>query len=304
MRGHISAAAAYIISLTAVISILYLGGTDKINIIYACIIALFTGFFFFVSDMHYQNGIPEKSQTLKEEKQKQRIKELEHDLRTQKASSDEKRREMQDYYEMWAHQIKTPIAAMDLILQNTEFEHKDECKAELFEVTVYTDMVMNYIRTASGSSDYVISKYDLDEILRNEIRKYSSQFMLKGLTLKYIPCDRSVMTDKKQLAFIAGQLISNALKYTQTGGIIIGPSADGFFIKDSGSGIKSTDIPRIFEKGFTGTNGRNTGASSGIGLYLCDRIAKKLGHTIRAESDGKTGSCFTVGFSNENREIE
>ena len=197
----------------------------------------------------------------------------------------EKLSDMTDYYTMWVHQIKTPIAAMGLILQSGDSPEYSELSENLQRIEQYAEMVLCYLRIDSDSSDLVIREYDLDDIVRQAVRKFSSQFIRRKLKLSYEPLNQKVLTDEKWLLFVIEQVISNAVKYTSSGMVqIYYEEPLTLCIKDTGIGIAAEDLPRIFEKGYTGCNGRLDKKASGIGLYLCKRICGRLGHKISAES--------------------
>lgn len=214
-----------------------------------------------------------------------------------------------DYFTMWAHQIKTPISGMRLLLAQIEqFVMKTddmadmqnavrELKVELFRIEQYVEMVLYYLRTGGDSTDYVIKEYELDPVIRGAVRKYASQFIMKKLTVHYEGTEKRVLTDVKWLSFVIEQILSNAIKYTEKGSIAIEVSADNrLIISDTGIGIAEEDIPRIFEKGYTGYNGRVDRKSTGIGLYLCHKILCKLGHSISVESEPGTGTKVIIGL--------
>lgn len=204
--------------------------------------------------------------------------------------------QMTDYYTMWAHQIKTPIAAMRLTLAEQDSAESRELSVQLTRIEQYVDMVMCYIRLESSSTDYVIRECPLDGIIRAALRKFSSQFIRKKLTLEYTPAECTVLTDEKWLLFVVGQVLSNSLKYTKTGGIRIDFRDGVLRISDTGIGIAPEDLPRVFDKGFTGCNGRSDMKASGLGLYLCRRICRELGHSISAES-GESGTTVSIDLS-------
>ena len=213
--------------------------------------------------------------------------------------------EMKDYYAKWVHQIKTPIAAMRMILQEEDTQTNLDLRAELFRVEQYVEMVLSYIRLESSESDFVFRTCRLDDVIRQAIHKYASQFIRKKLRLVYEPTDVEVLTDEKWLLFILEQLLSNAVKYTQTGTITIEVSDDKrLMVRDTGIGIAAEDLPRIFEKGFTGYNGRNDKKATGLGLNLCRKTADKLGIRIAAESEAGKGSCFTLDLKERQIDIE
>ena len=185
------------------------------------------------------------------------------------AENDNRYRDLTDYFTLWAHQVKTPIAAMQLLLQSDEGQHSRELSAELFKIEQYVEMVLSYLRLGSDNSDYLFRRCDLDEIVRGCVRKYARLFILKKISLDFQPTQMTVLTDEKWLSFVIEQLLSNALKYTPEGGRIrILKDGPCLVIADNGIGIRSEDLPRVFEKGFTGFNGREDKKSTGIGLYL------------------------------------
>lgn len=214
--------------------------------------------------------------------------------------------ELTDYYTLWAHQIKTPIAAMGLLLQE-EPVRPELLAAELWKVEDYVEMALSYLRLDSDSSDYVLRRYDLDAILRACVRKYARLFILKRIELELDVTHAKVLTDEKWLAFVIGQLLSNALKYTPEQGHISVTWADAtqtLTIEDTGIGIRPEDLPRVFEKGFTGHNGREQKKSTGIGLYLCRRVLGKLGHTIAITSTPSQGTQVKIGLAAAEQVVE
>lgn len=215
-----------------------------------------------------------------------------------------KLRDTDDYYTLWAHQIKTPIAAMHLLLQSDSGTLSRECEAELFKIEQYTEMALGYIRLESGTNDFVITACDTDRIIKSVLKKFSKLFILKKLTLDYKETGLTAVTDEKQLGFIIEQIISNSLKYTKNGTISVYSKGNSIFISDTGIGISGEDLPRIFEKGYTGYNGRTDRKSTGLGLYLCRRTADKLGHTLRVSSEIGKGTLAEIDLTPESIEIE
>ena len=196
-------------------------------------------------------------------------------------------KDMIEYYTTWVHQIKTPIASMRLVLQNEDSSIARRLSDDLFRIEQYVEMVLAYLRMDSESSDYVFRQNDIDEMVRQVVRKLAGQFIGKGIKLEYEIKKRqdSIITDEKWYVFVVEQLLTNAIKYTNEGVIRIEYSPEcGLLISDTGVGIAAEDLPRIFEKGYTGYNGRMDKKASGIGLYLCKRICDKLGLEIRVES--------------------
>lgn len=222
-----------------------------------------------------------------------------------KTQYQEQRNDSIDYFSTWVHQIKTPISVMKMILQGEDTDEHRELLGELFRIEQYTDMTLSYFRLDSSSSDFVIKKYDIDDIVRSVIHKYASQFIRKRIQIKYTPVHINVITDEKWLAFIIEQIMSNAVKYTETGSVSINVTEEKVLsITDTGIGISAEDIPRIFEKGFTGYNGRENMKSTGIGLYLCSQAAKKLSHRISVESEVGVGTTFYIDMKVEEMDVE
>lgn len=207
----------------------------------------------------------------------------------------EREQENIDYYTTWVHQIKTPISVMRMILQSEDTEEHRELSAELFRIEQYVEMVLCYLRLGSKTTDYVFCECSLDAIIREAIHKYASVFVRKRIKLIFEPSGETVLTDEKWLLFIIEQLLSNALKYTNSGSITIVVSKDKVLtITDTGIGIAPEDLPRIFEKGFTGYNGRADKKSTGLGLYLCRETAKRLSIGITAKSTPGEGTSVSL----------
>ena len=214
------------------------------------------------------------------------------------------KKELLDYYGMWVHQIKTPIAALDILLQNTErmlyqLDEKkmmqkaisvSDMKMELFKIEQYVEMALNYLRVEDISSDLVFKKHELDDMVRQVIRKYAKIFISKKIKIDFKPTKACIVTDEKWFIFVLEQIISNALKYIKKGQIFIYMKEKSLVIKDTGIGIPAEDLPRIFEKGFTGYNGRENKKSTGIGLYLCKNIMDKLQWNITVDSEVGSGT--------------
>lgn len=215
--------------------------------------------------------------------------------------------EMMDYYTMWVHQIKTPIAAMRLLLQAEDVPDKGELAEQLFKTEEYVGMVLQYLRIGDLGADLKIRQYSLDAIVRQAVRKYSGSFIRKRLSLDYQELGGTVITDEKWLVFVVEQILSNAIKYTRKGKISIYMDEKlpkTLVIEDTGIGIAQEDLPRIFEKGFTGYNGRTDKKSTGIGLYLCKSIMNKLNHEIRITSVVGEGTRVALGLESAKLEVD
>jgi signal transduction histidine kinase len=220
------------------------------------------------------------------------------------SNSDRERRETQQYYTLWVHQIKTPIAAMDLILQGLDGQEARALRAELFKVEEYVQMVLGYLRSETAGNDFVILRCALDPIIRRALRKYAPMFIRKKLTVRYDGTTQSVLTDEKWLLFLIEQVLSNAIKYTPSGQVRLYLDDQTLVIEDTGIGIAPEDLPRVFEKGFTGYNGREHLKSTGIGLYLSKRVADMLGHSLKIESEPGRGTRVRIGLKSRQLEVE
>lgn len=244
------------------------------------------------------------------------VKKLFEENRRLADASVQKERDITEYFTLWVHQIKTPIAALKLLLEEergSAFQmepdagwedarsrgDRTEELQELFRIEQYVEMALHYMRLGSESTDFVLKKVELDRIIKEAVRKYARQFIRKKIRLEYEPVHHAVLTDEKWLEFVIEQLLSNALKYTPQGSISIYVEDGKLVIADTGIGIRQEDLPRVCEKGYTGYNGHEDKRSTGIGLYLCSRILKKLGHTFTITSKEGRGTRVVIGFPEE-----
>lgn len=210
-----------------------------------------------------------------------------------------------EYYTVWAHQIKTPIAAMRLLLQNEDTDLARKLSEEVLRVEQYVEMVLCYLRLDSDDTDYLIAQYDLDTIVRKALHRFAGQFIRRGVALDYQALNASVVTDEKWLLFVIEQVLSNALKYTPQGSVSVSlEQPKTLCIRDTGIGIAPEDLPRIFSRSYTGKNGRWEKRASGLGLYLCSRICRNLGHTISARSELGRGTEIRIGLEQTVPEAE
>lgn len=242
----------------------------------------------------------------------------------------EEMREKEDFFALWAHQIKTPIAALNLLFQDEDSSIGD-CKRELFKIENYVSMALNYLRFEDMSGDMVLEKCQLEPVIKQVVKKFSTIFIYQHLTVSLENLDKEILTDEKWISFVLEQILSNALKYTKEGGIkifareinaeneiekdsdttdnrdthldIAFQNAIEIVIRDTGVGIKSEDLPRVFDKGYTGYNGRIDKKASGLGLYMCKGVCDKLGHRIRIESEECHGTDVIITVTKENISI-
>lgn len=212
---------------------------------------------------------------------------------------------MIDYYTAWVHQIKTPIASMSLRLQNDDTAFSNDLEEDLMKIEQYVEMVLMFLRLESDYTDYIFKEYELDRIVKDCVKKFSKQFIRRKIRLDYRLQDEMVLTDEKWLSFVIEQVLSNALKYTDSGTISIYLKEPKILcIEDTGIGISPEDLPRIFDRGFTGYNGRTDKKASGIGLHLCKMICRNLNHTITASSIQGKGTIIEIGLDSNELEIE
>ncbi len=217
----------------------------------------------------------------------------------------EKYSDMMDYYSVWVHQIKTPIASMRLTLQNDDSALSRTILSDLSRIEQYVEMVLAYLRLDSESSDYVFKEYSVDEIIKKSVKKFSSEFIRRKLSLQFEPCDLTIVSEEKWFSFVIEQVLSNALKYTRKGSVKISmPQPSLLCFEDTGIGIAEEDLPRVFEKGYTGGNGRIDAHASGLGLYLCKRICDNLSIGITAESKLNQGTRMYLDLSQNKLRFE
>lgn len=208
-----------------------------------------------------------------------------------------------EYYTLWVHQIKTPIAALGLVLSQMDGDEAGIFRQELFKIEQYTDMALRYVKLADISSDLVIESCDLGQVVYDSVRKFGVLFVYQKLTVDIGLIERTVTSDKRWLGFIVEQVLSNALKYTPAGGVRIYLDDAALVLEDTGIGIRPEDLPRIFAKGYTGYNGRLDGRASGIGLYLAKKAADALGITLRVSSQVGVGTRVSLVFPRVDTDI-
>lgn len=239
-----------------------------------------------------------KAETLLESDYQELIRELQKELADLETGTNARYRDMMEYYTVWVHQIKTPIASMQLSLQSEDTPLSRKLSADLFRIEQYVEMVLAFLRLNSVSTDYVFKEHRLDTIVSQAVAKFASEFIERKINLQYSPKEmaaQTVVTDEKWLSFVIEQILSNALKYTRSGSIrLYLKDEKTLCIEDTGIGIAPEDLPRIFEKGYTGYNGRIDKKASGLGLYLCKRICRNLGAEISADSVPGQGTTMYI----------
>lgn len=233
--------------------------------------------------------------------------ELIHSLNEQKnntiSAKEEKLRTITEYITMWAHQIKTPISGLNLIVQDMSDDDSQAIKEKLFEIEQYVNSTLQFMRLDSFNSDLILEKVDIHDLSKQSARYFARQFITKHLTLKIDDFDMTIVTDEKWLLFAVNQIMSNAIKYTSEGGIRIYVEGTSLVIQDTGRGISKEDLPRLFENGFTGYNGHMDKKATGIGLYLSNKILTRLGASLKIESEVDKGTSVYIDLSSFDRQM-
>lgn len=220
-------------------------------------------------------------------------------------SSENKMHDLEDYFTMWVHQAKLPIAAMKLLLEDENLS-RSEIKLQLLRMDQYTDMVLAYLRLHSTHTDFLFKELELDDLIRQSIRRFSTEFIRKHIQLSFKETGDVILSDEKWLVFVLEQILSNSLKYTNENGLIsiYMKSKHILVIEDTGMGISASDLNRVFEKGYTGMNGRSDKTASGLGLYLCKNILDMLNHKITIESSVGKGTRVILDLTHFEGRIE
>ena len=206
--------------------------------------------------------------------------------------------DLNSYFLMWLHQIKTPMTVSKLLLEKPDETTNTKLKMQLMYIEQYISMAMNYLKMIDHSTDMDITQVNLDDIIKNLLKKYSLLFIHNHISLEYQSKVTHVISDSQWLTILIEQILSNALKYTENGKIAIQYLEDkhALEIRDTGIGIRSEDIPKIFDRGYSGFNGRMNEKSSGLGLYLARKISERLNIQIEVESKLSKGSIFRLVF--------
>ncbi|MDR1522013.1 MAG: sensor histidine kinase [Streptococcaceae bacterium] len=207
-----------------------------------------------------------------------------------------KEQKILNYYAMWTHQLKVPLAVLELMAQ-TESLEVDSVKEELLKIEQYLDMMLQYLRFNTSTTDYQLVKIEVEPLVRETVKKYRSFFIQKNLTVEIKPLNLRIVTDQKWLIFVLSQVIFNAVKYTKKGILKVYANDFTLIIEDTGIGIASEDLPRIFEQGYTGYNGRvEKNHASGLGLFMVKQILNELGHKIEIRSTLGVGTQVRIDF--------
>ncbi|MGY3750726.1 sensor histidine kinase [Vagococcus acidifermentans] len=208
---------------------------------------------------------------------------------------EEKNQQLMDYYAMWSHQIKTPLAALQVLVQSGSTD-ETLMKNELFSIEEYLKMMLHFLKMSHLEDDLVFKTVPLRPLVNQIIRRYAPFFIQKDLTVSIDPFEATVVTDEKWLAFILEQIIFNSIKYTKQGGITIHFTGSELVVEDTGIGILPQDLPRVFDKGYTGFSGREDKKATGLGLSMSRTIAERLGIHLSLSSEVGQGTQVTLHF--------
>lgn len=200
--------------------------------------------------------------------------------------------DLQAMVKLWSHQMKVPLAALSLMSQTEQLKPAD-VNHQLLRLDNYLANLLNYLKLTSHSSDFRFEEVEVREVVVEVVKKYRNQFLQKEIGVS-IDGNWSIKTDRKWLSFALSQIIDNALKYNKTGGSVTICLDKGISVKDTGIGILAEDIPRLFDEGFTGYNGREHQKATGFGLYLAKRVLNQLELTIQVESQIEIGTQVTI----------
>ena len=304
----------YLISLTFLILLFqFLFASLGIYFLYFFLLCCFVTILFFAWDILVEMQVyrqeilygEREAQSPLERVLAEKLEAREMELYQQRSDSERKLTDLLDYYTLWVHQIKTPIAASQLLVAEVaDRQLKQQLEQEIFKIDSYTNLVLQYLRLESFHDDLVLKQVQIEDLVKEIIRKYALFFIQKGLNVNLYDLDKEIVTDKKWLLVVIEQIISNSLKYTKEGGLEIYMDGQELCIKDTGIGIKNSDVLRVFERGFSGYNGRLTQQSSGLGLYLSKKISEELGHQIRIESEVGKGTTVRIQFAQVNLVLE
>lgn len=317
LRDHLLSLLSILISVTFIEAILFLDPHVKFQtgtLIYSWLIAVlfaFLGLIFaylrkkswYETLNDYQEDLSKELHGASNNEQRfiqDKINNIALEYRNELTELYQNQNDQQEYTESWVHDIKVPLAALKLS-QDSDLD-KDLIDEEIDQIDYLVDQALYFARLNNFSNDYLIQEQDLNNIVKSSIRSNKRMFISKRIGISLDVTDDKVLTDEKWLSFILNQIITNSLKYTDQGGKIEIFTTNyhnnvELHIKDNGIGIEDKDISRIFNKGFTGDNGRKSGSkSTGIGLYLVKKMVDKLGHKIEVKSEVGVGTEIIITF--------
>lgn len=212
-------------------------------------------------------------------------------------------KDFKEYVELWIHEVKLPVASLTLMVHNQKGDQSKKLLSQLTRLDNYLEQILYYVRSENAEKDYLITKVNLSKVISNVALKNKDILLAKGIDFIVSDVDIEVLTDSKWLEFIINQIVDNSIKYSKEKNAYIKIVAKeeskviGLIIYDNGKGISKSDLPRVFDKTFTGTNGRSKSAkSTGMGLYLCRELCNKLGHKIQIISEEGKYTKVTILF--------
>lgn len=233
------------------------------------------------------------------------LKKIHQDNRNQLQHLNDEKKDQQEFILSWIHEVKLPIAASRLLMENSENKTTDylidKFEDELDKIDNYVEQALYYSRIDSFSTDYFITEVTANQIIKSSVKKYSKLFINKEIQFQMDDSTQFVQSDSKWLGFVIDQIIANSIKYTERDGKVAVQFEEDdrekrISILDSGIGIATEDLSRVFQKGFTGLTGRNQPKSTGIGLYLAKQLTRKLGHTLSIQSEEGKYTKVTIHF--------
>lgn len=211
--------------------------------------------------------------------------------------------DFKEYVEMWIHEVKIPISSLTLLIHNNQEKIDKRYVEQIRKLDNYIDQILYYVRSENAEKDYIIKEKSLQEIIKNVALKNKDDLLASKVKLDVNVNNIKVLTDAKWLEFILNQIINNSIKYKRNNvesyiKIIAKEDKEKTYLSiyDNGIGIPKKDIPRVFEKSFTGENGRITAKSTGMGLYIVKKLCDELGHKINIESKKKEYTKITIIF--------
>ncbi|WP_278926668.1 sensor histidine kinase [Staphylococcus auricularis] len=229
---------------------------------------------------------------------KTQVDQLEDQLEMMRREQIEYKNEIEAYFLTWVHQIKTPITASKLLLEQNHEDTVNRVRQEILQIDNYTNLALSYLKLINQQTDMVLMKVSIDDLIRTLIKKYSIQFIQNHTKVHYEKVTDEVLTDAKWASIMIEQILNNALKYARGKDIWIDfdSQQNQLMIADNGIGISQADKPKIFDRGYSGYNGRLNDKSSGIGLFIVKQIANRLQHKVEVESELNEGATFTITF--------
>lgn len=214
-------------------------------------------------------------------------------------------REFKEYVELWVHEVKLPIASSFLILHNNRNETTRKLREQMQRIESYVEQVLYYVRSENAEKDYLIKPCGLSEIIGRVIQRNRDALLCQKISVVFESVECEVYSDSKWLEFIINQIVSNSLKYAKKENARLeflieeNGQAPVLEIRDNGIGIPKGELARVFDKSYTGSNGRKVASSTGMGLYLCRELCAKLGHEIEIDSQEGEFTCVRIKFHSE-----